>query len=276
MLQTLKSPWLLVVPTISLGMLSITLIFMGIISMYYLFVTFIMWILVFGLGIAVGYHRVFSHKTHTLPKWKENIILFFATFAGQGTAIFWVSVHRGYHHPYSDTDRDLHSPITKGIWQAFMGWLNLTKPSSNVVKVKYATDLLRKPNVVWFFRNYYRLYLGLPILVALVDWKLALCLFSLPATISLIQDNTVNVIGHIKALIGYRNFNTSDNSQNNFIFGYLGWGQGWHNNHHHAPARYNFGKEISGRWWEFDPCVIFLPFLGKGNVNASSKNMSNS
>jgi stearoyl-CoA desaturase (delta-9 desaturase) len=50
-------------------------------------------------------------------------------------------------------------------------------------------------------------------------------------------------------------------SQNNFVLGYLGWGQGWHNNHHHDPKSYDFGTNISGKWWEFDPCRIFLPFL---------------
>jgi stearoyl-CoA desaturase (delta-9 desaturase) len=64
-------------------------------------------------------------------------------------------------------------------------------------------------------------------------------------------------------LIGYRNFETNDNSRNNVIFGYLGWGQGWHNNHHHDPKSFDFGTGVSGKWWEFDPCKIFLPFLGK-------------
>jgi stearoyl-CoA desaturase (delta-9 desaturase) len=276
MLQTIKSPWLLIVPTLLLGLITLILLYLGIIPTYYLIFTFVMWVLVSGLGIAVGYHRVFSHKTHTLPTWKENIILFFATFAAQGTAVFWVSVHRGYHHPYSDTEKDLHSPISKGIWQSFMGWLNLTKPDSNVVNVKYAIDLLRKPNFVWFLKNYYRLYFGVPLIVALFNWKLALCIFVLPASISLIQDNSVNVFGHIKAIIGYRNFNISDNSYNNFLFGYFGWGQGWHNNHHAKPALFDFGRSVSGKWWEFDPCVIFLPFLGKGNRNASSTNNTGS
>jgi len=45
-----------------------------------------MWCMVCGLGVAVGYHRVFSHKTHQLPTWKENIILFFALFPSAALA----------------------------------------------------------------------------------------------------------------------------------------------------------------------------------------------
>jgi stearoyl-CoA desaturase (delta-9 desaturase) len=77
----------------------------------------------------------------------------------------------------------------------------------------------------------------------------------------LLQDNMINVFGHIKAGIGYRNFETNDNSHNNIIMGLLTWGQGWHNNHHYAPGNYDFGSGTSGKWWEFDPCRLFLFLL---------------
>jgi stearoyl-CoA desaturase (delta-9 desaturase) len=79
--------------------------------------------------------------------------------------------------------------------------------------------------------------------------------------IGMTQDNLVNVLGHKKAFFGYRNFDTNDNSQNNIPLAYLTWGQGWHNNHHKSPASYDFGKAVSGKWWEFDMCRLFLPFL---------------
>ena len=83
----------------------------------------------------------------------------------------------------------------------------------------------------------------------------------MPTALSLLQDNLINVFGHVKGLIGYRNFETNDMSQNNIVLGYFAWGQGWHNNHHHAPASYDFGRGVSGKWWEWDPCNIFVPFL---------------
>ena len=256
-----KSFWFQFLPSIVIGSITILLLVLGIIPLYYLIATFIMWILSCGLGIAVGYHRVFSHKTHILPKWKENIILFFATFAGQGASIFWVALHRGYHHPYTDTEKDIHSPVAYGKYQAFIGWYHKITESTNIINIKYAVDLLRKPNHVWFHKQHLKILWGVPFLIALVDWKLALTAFWLVTMIGSLQDNIVNVFGHSKGLIGYRNFNTSDNSQNNFILGYLAWGQGWHNNHHHNPKSFDFGKGISGNWWEWDPVRIFKPFL---------------
>lgn len=256
-----KSFWFQFVPAMFFGTLTIILLFLGKIPIYYLWFTFLMWILVCGLGIAVGYHRVFSHKTHSLPKWKENIILFFATFAGQGASIFWVALHRGYHHPHTETVKDIHSPVVYGKYQAFVGWYNKITETTSTINIKYAVDLLKKPNHVWFHKNHLRLLWGIPLLIALFDWRLSLTAFCLVTMIGSLQDNLVNVFGHLKGYIGYRNFSTNDNSQNNLLLGYFAWGQGWHNNHHYNPKSFDFGKSISGKWWEWDPCNIFKTFL---------------
>jgi len=255
-----KSFWFQFIPAIILGFITIACFILGLIPLYYLWFTFIMWILACGLGIAVGYHRVFSHKTHTLPKWKENILLFLGTLSGQGASIFWVALHRGYHHPHSDKEKDIHSPIY-GKMNAFIGWQYKVTEANNPVNIKYAVDLLRKPNHVWFHHHHLKVLWGVPLVIALLNWQLALSAFCLVAMIGVVQDNLVNVYGHSKGLIGYRNFELDDNSQNNMFLGYFAWGQGWHNNHHHDPKSFDFGTSVSGKWWEYDPCRIFLPLL---------------
>lgn len=256
-----QSFWFQFIPAMILGFITIYLIVSGVIPIYYLTTTFFMWVLVCGLGIAVGYHRVFSHRTHFLPVWKENIILFFATFAGQGPSIFWVALHRGYHHPHTETEKDIHSPIVYGVYQSFVGWYNKITEVRSVVNMKYAIDLLRKSNHFWFHKHYLKILWGTPLLVSLIDWKFALTAFCLVTFIGSLQDNLVNVFGHKSSIFSYRNFDTNDNSHNNFLLGYLAWGQGWHNNHHYDPKSFDFGKSISGKWWEWDPAKIFKHFL---------------
>ena len=253
------------VPFLSMGIMTIILFAIGLIPASYLLITAMMWILISGLGISAGYHRVFSHRTHSLPTWAENIILFFATFAGQGGPIFWVALHRGYHHPHADTKKDLHSPIAFSKYVAFMGWFSAS--AKNTVHPKYAVDLLRKPNFLWFQKYHYKILWVVPLLVSIIDWKIALAAFFLPCALGSLQDNLVNVFGHIKGWIGYRNFETNDNSQNNALLGYFAWGQGWHNNHHYNPKSYDFGKGVSGNRWEWDPSTIFLPILNFLNKN---------
>ena len=256
-----KYSWLSFIPFVVLSLVTVLLLITGVIPTYYLIFSLIGWILIPGLGVAVGYHRVFSHNTHPhLPRWKENILLFCGTLSGQGSSITWSAIHRGYHHKYSDTERDLHSP-SRGLYHAFFGWATKITENNPIVNLKYAGPILRKSNHLWFHQHQMKILWLTPVILALLDWRLSLCLICLPTGFALLQDNLVNVFGHKRGVIGYRNFNTSDNSHNNLVLGYLGWGQGWHNNHHYNPKSFDFGKGISGRWWEFDPCNFFNPLL---------------
>jgi stearoyl-CoA desaturase (delta-9 desaturase) len=47
---------------------------------------------------------------------------------------------------------------------------------------------------------------------------------------------------------GHRPYQTDDESRNNWVFGYLAMGEGWHNMHHAFPtsARHGMG------WWQLD------------------------
>lgn len=40
---------------------------------------------------------------------------------------------------------------------------------------------------------------------------------------------SVNSLAHVW---GYRNYETKDNSRNNWLVALVTWGEGWHNNHH--------------------------------------------
>jgi stearoyl-CoA desaturase (delta-9 desaturase) len=60
-----------------------------------------------------------------------------------------------------------------------------------------------------------------------------------------IQGWMVNALAH---KFGYRNFKTEDNSRNNYLVALLVWGEGYQNNHHHAPNSATF----SAKWWEID------------------------
>lgn len=252
-----KYTWFSFVPFTMLGLLTVALFVTKIIPVSYLWFTLIGWIFIAGLGISVGYHRLFSHNCYpNISTWKENLILFLGSLGGQGSSITWTAVHRGYHHRHSDTIKDIHSPI-HGKWYSFFGWTAKITEKNPIINLAYAGNLLRKPNHIWFHHNQLRLMWLVPITLALFDWKLSLALLCLPASISIVADNFINLAGHTKLWGSYRNFDTNDMSQNNVVLGYLTWGLGFHNNHHQSPNEFKF----SVKWYEFDPGTIFLPFV---------------
>jgi stearoyl-CoA desaturase (delta-9 desaturase) len=59
----------------------------------------------------------------------------------------------------------------------------------------------------------------------------------------------VNSVAH---MWGYRNYETGENSRNNWLVALATNGEGWHNNHHHDQVSARHGH----RWWELD--VTFL------------------
>mgnify|MGYP002038644131 CR=1 FL=1 len=56
---------------------------------------------------------------------------------------------------------------------------------------------------------------------------------------------SVNSMAH---LFGYRNYETRDESTNNWLVALISHGEGWHNNHHAEPRSAAHGH----RWWEYD------------------------
>jgi fatty-acid desaturase len=215
----------------------------------------IIWTLVGGYGIAVGYHRYFSHKSFETRPWIAKILAYLGLMSMDGSLPFWVALHRGVHHRLTDEEADIHAP-RHGIFNSFMWWQ--TKITHDSVNLISARDLMRDPFQVWMNNNYYRIFWGTMFIAALISWQFALGILVPGIILSHHQDNLVNVVGHLPFL-GYRNHATDDQSTNEFLTGLFVWGQGWHNNHHARAGDADFGGE---RWWEFDSAArILIPLI---------------
>jgi stearoyl-CoA desaturase (delta-9 desaturase) len=66
----------------------------------------------------------------------------------------------------------------------------------------------------------------------------------------------VNTASHIW---GYRNYETTDDSRNNWLVAIVSYGEGWHNNHHAYPRMAKHGH----RWWEIDTTWMAICVLRK-------------
>lgn len=218
----------------------------------------ILWALLFGymfisgLGVAVGYHRFYSHRAFKTSKFWQVVMTYFGVLSCQGSPLFWGSIHRSVHHPNSDTLKDAHSP-SNGIFHAYLGWILFLVPKN--VRIRGVGDMVRDPICMWFHKHFYKLVWGTWFLVGLFNWNLLLGL-ALGQLYAFHQENIVDVTCHIRKW-GYRNFDTRDNSVNIWPLGYLFWGQAWHNNHHGKPADYDFGV----KWWEFDPAKVLVKLI---------------
>lgn len=253
----------IIIPVHLLAVLAGVLFFSGSIEWHWLWLTYVGWVLISGFGVAIGFHRLISHGAFHSRHFTRNVLAYLGSMGAQGSPVFWASLHNGLHHPFSDTARDLHSPIN-GKFNSYIGWQIFLKPEA--IPFRIGARLIREPFLKFLHKNYYFVYWGSFGLVALFSWKAALCGLIIPGFISVHQENMIDLFCHLPGA-GYRNHNTNDRSVNNFLLGYLAFGQGWHNNHHARPSDFDFGGD---RWWEFDICALLVPALAS-RVNQDAK-----
>ena len=99
-----------------------------------------------GMGITMGYHRLFSHKSYQTNTVLEWILMICGSLALENTILKWSSDHRK-HHSLSETEDDPYS-ITKGFWHAHIGWI-LEKTDASKSKIKGLKDLENKSAVIF-------------------------------------------------------------------------------------------------------------------------------
>jgi len=198
------------------------------------------------LGLTVTMHRALTHRALALPRPLEILFTLFGAAGGSGSSIAWAAMHR-FHHAHVDTERDPHAP-------AKLGWRLIFSVYDYNFDPRHAKDLLRDPFHRFLHRRYTLLLLVWSLVLAAIDIRLLIFLFLIPAFIQITVSNLTSLMTHSQ---GYRSWDTPDHSANNPLIAVLGWGEGWHNNHHAAPVRWCFSR----RWWEIDPGAISIAAL---------------
>jgi fatty-acid desaturase len=230
---------------------------------------------IFGMGINVGYHRLLSHGSFATKRWVERALVYLGVCCLEDTPIKWVSTHRR-HHQHSDRDDDPHSPKVSVFW-SHVGWLFLDNPNTHSLDAygKYARDLVEDPFYRTLERNFrwFWIYVAHAVLFTAVGgligaltggaseavrMSLSFLVWAVFVRTVLVWHITwsVNSLAHVW---GYRNYNTRDDSANNWFVALVSVGEGWHNNHHHAPT----SATNRHRWWEFDISYLEIVLLKK-------------
>jgi stearoyl-CoA desaturase (Delta-9 desaturase) len=194
-----------------------------------------------GLGVTVGYHRMLTHRSFQPHPVVKFIFLAFGSMAVEGPALEWAATHIK-HHAHSDREGDPHSPV-EGFWHAHMGWLfNRSFADPNI----YCRNLVKDPIVVFVSRTFiFWVFLSLAIPFAIGGWTGLLWGGLVRIFLTHHITWSVNSVCHT---FGKREFETRDQSRNEWIVGLLGLGEGWHNNHHAFPRSAFHGLH----WWQFD------------------------
>ena len=228
-----------------------------------------------GLSITVGYHRLFSHRSHN-AKWP--LVLFYAIFGAgsfQNSILEWSSDHRR-HHKMTDKEDDPYS-ASRGFWYSHIGWIlveddNFANDFSNV------KDLQQSKIVMWQHRNVFLIGalsgLILPAIIGLAATGLAgavgCFVWAGLARVVFIHHGTflINSAAHIW---GTQPYSEENSSRDSFWLAFLTFGEGYHNFHHTFQADYRNGH----KWYHVDPSKWWIQSFKYLGLNSDLKSTPN-
>ncbi|MGQ0434979.1 MAG: acyl-CoA desaturase [Microthrixaceae bacterium] len=206
--------------------------------------------------VTAGYHRYFSHRSYRLGRAAQLVMAVGGTTAIQKGPLWWAAHHRD-HHRYSDTERDVHSPI-RGFWWSHVGWILCDKyGATDEGRVQ---DLAKFPELRWLNRHDWVGWVALALgCLALGGWSGLVVGFGVSTVLVWHGTFLVNSLAHV---VGRRRYVTSDTSRNSFVIALLTNGEGWHNNHHHYQA----SASQAFRWYQWDPSYYVLWMLSRVGI----------
>jgi stearoyl-CoA desaturase (delta-9 desaturase) len=215
-----------------------------------------------GMGITMGYHRLFAHKSFKTNKIIEWILMILGSMAFENTILKWVSDHRT-HHSKAETNEDPYS-ITEGFWHAHIGWI-LKKTPYEKERIKGVRDL--EKNSAIQFQNRYYFHIGLffgicvPFIIgSFYGRPLGAVLWAGFLRITLVHHATffINSLCHY---VGKRPYNFHSTARDSWFVSLFTFGEGYHNYHHTFQWDYRNGI----KWFAFDPSkwlINLFYFLG--------------
>jgi len=107
--------------TVPIFLLAIILPFIVVTNLVWVFVSFFLsYFFIYLIGYNF-YHRMYAHRQFNVTNPKLHYVFgYLGMFCMLGDSLTYSLAHR-YHHRYSDTEKDLHSPI-KGKFHSTIGW----------------------------------------------------------------------------------------------------------------------------------------------------------
>ena len=203
-----------------------------------------------GVGITVGYHRLFTHRAFQTKQWMRWTFAILGSMAVEGPVLVWVADHRK-HHQFSDVEGDPHSPHTgsgngfvaavKNLFHAHMGWLFVAEGRAELTK--YVPDMLGERGMKQISKLFWMWLVVSLVVPAAIGyaisgtWQGALTalLWGGAIRIFLLHHVTFS-INSVCHFWGRRRFKTPDHSRNVWLMSLISFGESWHNNHHAFPS----------------------------------------
>lgn len=235
---------------------------------------FILTLIFFTLGssgLALGYHRFFTHHAFKTNRTGKILLSLFGTWSLQGSIVSWVADHRR-HHRFADQQYDPHSPyandegpinnLIAGLYHSHIGW----KFTSAVSEEKrYVPELLNDPVAMFFSRHYISVGFAGLFLPGLIGWfmggleEAASCFVWAGCIRAILIHQLAWAVSSFGHVFGEKIDGAVDESRNNLLLGVMLLGEGLHSYHHKNPT---LAMNEPAKFDAFGHALVFFERLG--------------
>lgn len=223
-----------------------------------------------GLAITVGYHRLFSHKAYDASPSVRFILSMLGASLFEGSILDWSTDHRD-HHRFTDTERDPYN-FQRGFWYAHIGWLIILEKDKR--DYNNVNDLKADPMIVWQDKHFKKIatFMGfiLPMLIASLWHDPLGGLFIAGALRITLNQHFTFCINSVCHCFGKLRYDDQGSARDHWLTAFFTYGEGYHNFHHKFPVDYRNGI----RPFDFDPSKWVIYALYKLGLASNLKRIS--
>ena len=203
-----------------------------------------------GIGIGSGYHRLWSHRTYKAHPVLQCFLAIMGGMSLQNSIIVWCARHRIHHKDVDDNERDPYS-IGRGFWFAHIGWM-LRDYKSGIVDYSVVRDLERNPITAWQHRWYWTLVwitnLAVPLLIGWLTGDVIGMFLLVGVARLVISHHFTFFINSLAHMWGRQPYTDDNTARDQHFIALITYGEGYHNYHHMFQSDYRCGI----RWWHLD------------------------
>ncbi|KPA79360.1 putative fatty-acid desaturase [Leptomonas pyrrhocoris] len=218
------------------------------------------------LGITVGYHRLFSHRSFTASVGFQWLCAFAGAGAFEGSAKWWGRNHR-IHHRYVDTEKDPYNAL-RGFMFSHMGWMIMKQDYSLLGKVD-VSDFKYNSVIQIQHKHFFKIAMLsgviLPTVICGLGWGdwFGGYFYAALAKIVFVHHCTffINSLAHTSLFGAVQNYSDRHSSRDSVVCALFTFGEGYHNYHHEFAQDYRNGI----KWYHYDPTKLVIraaSFLG--------------
>ena len=214
----------------------------------------LIWYLINGFGITLGYHRLFSHRAFTAHWTLQYFMAFAGAGAFQGSIKWWGRNHR-IHHRYIDTDKDPYNAL-RGFFYTHCGWMLMKQDYEILGRVDISDFNCNK--MVMMQHTYYlpiAMMSGiiLPTAICGLLWGDWVGGYVYAALVKMVFTHHttffINSLAHTGFAGAVQLFSDKHSSYDSWFCALLTLGEGYHNFHHEFAQDYRNGI----MWYQYDP-----------------------